>query len=407
MNAVEDRLREALSERAAHSPIAPDAWERTVARSRRRRWTRVGAWSRTNVWSRVLIPAAAAAAVVAVVIGVTVLTGRLGQPAGPGRSPVASAAPTPPPPPGRNDYSMQSAPPVTEVVRIKLIVDGQTTWTFVWFGYLKSDRAEGLVLCTVTDGDGYGGGGGCGPENVPARQVGYSTGPYGSITMGTSIKPVTSVSARLANGRTVPGVVVSGRGFPYKFWAVVRPADQDAQIIFRGAGGAELGHLAMAAVYNTPSRPRRGGIVVFRLPADAKSPFTGTMTAYLFDGRGIGIRGKVVGFWDSNNGSLISNVAASGPPAVVNLGGDYGQHAQQAEFFGYAHQNVARVVLRLADGRQYGGQTFAAWPGSGLRLWAFAVPTRFLIAADQRQDVMTGYDAAGHVVWQQRLGASA
>ena len=67
----------------------------------------------------------------------------------------------------------------------------------------------------------------------------------------------------------------------------------------------------------------------------------------------------------------------------------------------------ARVVLRLADGRQYGAQTFAAWPGSGLRLWAFAVPTRFLIAADQRQDLMTGYDAAGHVVWQQRLGASA
>jgi hypothetical protein len=147
--------------------------------------------------------------------------------------------------------------------------------------------------------------------------------------------------------------------------------------------------------------------VAFRFAAGAKSPFTGGMTAYLFDGRVIGIRGKVVGFWDSNNGSVISNVAASGPPAVVNLGGDYGQHAKQAEFFGYAHQNVARVVLRLADGRQYGAQTFAAWPGSGLRLWAFAVPTRFLIAADQRQDLMTGYDAAGYVVWQQHLGASA
>jgi len=197
---------------------------------------------------------------------------------------------------------MQSAPPVTAVVRVRLTVDGQATWMFVWFGYLKSDRAEGLVLCTVTYGDRYGGGGGCGPENVPARQVGYSNGPYGSITMGTSIRQVTAVSARLANGRTVPGVVVSGRGFPYKFWAVVRPASQDAQIIFRGASGAELGHLAMAAQYPTPSRPHSGGIVAFRYPAGTQEATAGTMTAYLLDGRVIGSRGKVVGFWDSAGG---------------------------------------------------------------------------------------------------------
>ena len=28
MNALEDRLREALAERAAHSPIDPEAWDR-------------------------------------------------------------------------------------------------------------------------------------------------------------------------------------------------------------------------------------------------------------------------------------------------------------------------------------------------------------------------------------------
>ncbi len=44
------------------------------------------------------------------------------------------------------------------------------------------------------------------------------------------------------------------------------------------------------------------------------------------------------------------------------------------EFYGYAHENVTRVVLELPDGRRYGAQTFAAWPGSGLRLWAFPVP---------------------------------
>ena len=42
MNTVEDRLREALRERAGHSPVDPDAWSRTVARSRMRRWRQIG-----------------------------------------------------------------------------------------------------------------------------------------------------------------------------------------------------------------------------------------------------------------------------------------------------------------------------------------------------------------------------
>jgi hypothetical protein len=75
------------------------------------------------------------------------------------------------------------------------------------------------------------------------------------------------------------------------------------------------------------------------------------------------------------------------------------------EFYGYAHESVARVVLRLADGRQYGAQTFAAWKGSGLRLWAFSVPTHLYTSTGPRMDVLMGYDAAGHVVWQLRLGS--
>jgi hypothetical protein len=69
------------------------------------------------------------------------------------------------------------------------------------------------------------------------------------------------------------------------------------------------------------------------------------------------------------------------------------------EFYGYAHQNVTRVVLKLADGRQYGAKTFAAWPGSGLRLWAFPVPASVASAA-LRQSVWVGYNTAGQVIWQ-------
>ena len=86
------------------------------------------------------------------------------------------------------------------------------------------------------------------------------------------------------------------------------------------------------------------------------------------------------------------------------VGGDYQSGVKLAEFYGYAHENVTRVVLRLADGRQYGAQTFAAWKGSGLRLWASSVPNN-LLRVDLGQDVLRGYDTAGQVVWQQRLGA--
>ena len=82
MNTVEDRLREALRERATHAPIDPDAWERTVARVRRP--------VRARTWPRFIVPVAAAAAVVAIIAGATVLTGRGGLGAGPGRSASAS-----------------------------------------------------------------------------------------------------------------------------------------------------------------------------------------------------------------------------------------------------------------------------------------------------------------------------
>ena len=49
-------------------------------------------------------------------------------------------------------------------------------------------------------------------------------------------------------------------------------------------------------------------------------------------------------------------------------------------------------------------QTFAAWPGSGLRLWAFPVPVGTLRSAASR--ALLGYDAAGRVLWQQNFPAA-
>ena len=393
MTTVEDRLRDALRDRAAHCPIDPDAWQQTVARTRRA--------DRSAGWLRFGIPAAAAAAVVAIVVGVAALTGlgglRGGSTATKGATPTASPSGMPAPP-GPDSHAMQQAPPVTAVVPVKLIVGSQTTWTFVWFGYLKNDRAEGIVMCTVTDGAGYHEGGGCEPANVPAHQAGYRNGPCGLITMGTALKQVTAVSARQADGLTVPAVLVSGRGFPYKFWAVSRYYAANNQIIFRGADGAELGQLP-GDQYYCSFRPHSGGITMFRYPADVDGPLPGRIDAYLLNGKVLGVNGTIVVFWDSMNSPAIAGVPASGPPTVVVFTVDtLGSPKPFMEFYGYAHENVTRVVLKLPDGRQYGTQTFAAWPGSRLRLWAFPVPADAAFVS--RHTIWVGYNAAGHVVWQ-------
>jgi hypothetical protein len=90
MSTLEDRLRDALSERADHSPVSPDAWERVLARARRRRrFARDGrAWR-----ARYVVPVLAAAAVAGVIIGANVIVRQIPSPsATPGGATRPSAA---------------------------------------------------------------------------------------------------------------------------------------------------------------------------------------------------------------------------------------------------------------------------------------------------------------------------
>jgi hypothetical protein len=396
MNTIEDRLRDALRERAAQSPVDPDAWTRTVARVRRP--------ARARAWSRVVIPLAAAAAVVAIVVGATVLTGGgHGGSGATGTTPSASPSVTgAPAPPGPGNYLVKSDPPSSAIVPIKLVVGNQTTWTFVWFGRMKTDPGEGIQLCSVTDGGNYYGGGVCASPGLQAQQ-GYVSGA-GSIRLIVSDKQVTSVTAELPNGHSVSGESALGRGFPEKVWLVNPPTEDGATIVMRNAAGQVVKRLSITGQYPTPSQPHSGGIKLFSYPAHSISTTAGTMTAYLLNGSLIGVKGKVVGFWGSDSSSAIAGVPASGPPAVENIGGSWTNGAKVAEYYGYAHANVTRVVLRLPDGRQYSAQTTAGWPGSGLRLWHFAVPVK-AATFEPRQQVILGYDAAGQVVFDKLLSA--
>jgi hypothetical protein len=403
MNTIEDRLRDALRERASHSPVDdPDAWSRTVARSRRRT-VRIGGWS------RFMIPAAAAAAVVAIVVGATALTG--GGPGGPrggsgatgssSASPTASGAPAPP---GPGDYLIQQDPPVSAIIPVKLTTGKQTTWTFVWFGRMKSDPGEGIQVCSVTDGGSYYGSGGCGSPGLQAQQ-GFVEGT-GTIRLIVSDRQVTSVVALLPADRSAAGVVAFGRGFPDKVWLVNFPGQDNATIILRNAAGHVVKQLSITGEYPVPAQPRSGGIALFSYPAGSMAAKAGSVTAYLLPGRLEGIDGQIVGFWQSDSSSVISNVPVSGPQTVVNCGGSWIRGATVVEYFGYAHENVARFVLRLADGRQYSAQTTAAWAGSGVRLWHFAVPVK-AASFEPAGQAMLGYDAAGKVVWDNSVRDSS
>jgi hypothetical protein len=378
MNTVEDRLREALRERARYSPIDPDAWAKTVARTRRARGRARRAPA--GAWSRFLIPAAAAAAVVAIVLGVTALAG---HPGSGGRAPQA-AGPSIPAPLSRNDFLIKQNPPVSEIVKTTISAGGQVKSVYVWFARMKG--GHGTVLCseiwlkqTVDTAV-------CQSVQIPARQAAVFTAADNTVLLGASRVQVASVRAQLPGGLEAAGRVVSGRGFPAKVWLVSSTIEGNAEVVFRDAAGRQIGQLSFAG--GGPCPPAGpGGITVFRNQ-------NGSATAYLVGGR---VEMSSTGVPEA----AFAAQRASGPPDVGVFTSQDGSPPTWLEFYGYAHENVARVTVRLADGRQVGAQTFPGWKGSGIRLWAVPAPASL---SPRLRYVVLAYDAAGHVVWQLTCG---
>jgi hypothetical protein len=117
-----------------------------------------------------------------------------------------------------------------------------------------------------------------------------------------------------------------------------------------------------------------------------------------------------VGFWSRVWGWTISQRLAADPPVLGGLtqpfGDEGGGISTPVAALGYAHADVARVVLR-ADGRQLASAAtvLAGWPGSSLRLWHARLPLDLRQMAVGRVVITaTAYDAAGHVLGQVQLG---
>jgi hypothetical protein len=429
MNGVEERLREALRAHAEGFTAHPDAWRQLAARRRRRGGPR---WSRLS--GPALIPLAAAAAVLAV-IGAAILMVH-GVSGGAGKVPETGVAPTPtatarpPGGPGAGPAGemLTEDPPLSAVVHVRVPgiekkVHGQAERVTSYFWLGRNNPAAwsfqvnpGQQLCNDTVNDSGGGSSGfCWPAPAPGPgHLATVTGSEGvqtdqTIMVGEAVSRVTSVTAVLSDGRTYHGVVATGRGLPGVVWAVSYPWSagvpytKGARLVFRDASGKQVTVLEPHAPAGPPqaAQPASGGVALFSYPASHGEP-AGVVKAYLIHGE--------VGFWSPIWGGVISQRLAADPPALGGLtqpfGSEGGGTSSPVEALGYAHADVARVVLR-ADGRQLASAATAAagWPGSSLRLWHARVPVNLQQTASGRLVVTaTAYDSAGRVLGQVQLG---
>jgi hypothetical protein len=440
MNGVEERLREALRAHAEEFTAHPDAWRQLTARGRRRGGPR-RRWPRFS--GPALVPLAAAAAVLAVIAAAILVAHGVSDGAGKPPETGVTVTPTarpasPSASPGPDQVSggpgagpagelLTEDPPLSAVVHVRVPgiekkVHGQAeqVTSYFWLGRNNPDAWSfqvnpGLQLCNDTVNDTAGGSAGfCWPQSAAGPpHLASVTGSEGvqtdqTIMVGEAVARVRSVTAVLADGRTYPGAVTTGRGLPGVVWAVGYPWSagvpftRGARLVFRDAAGKQVTVLEPHAPVGPPqtSQPSSGGVTLFSYPAGNGEP-AGTVQAYLIHGE--------VGFWSRIWGGAISQRLAAGSPVLGGLTlpfGAGGGNPSPAVALGYAHADVARVVLR-AGGRQLASAATAAagWPGSSLRLWDARVPlTMQQLGTDRAVITATAYDAAGRVLSQVKLG---
>jgi hypothetical protein len=284
----------------------------------------------------------------------------------------------------------------SSVVRVNRGSGASATITSMAFGYgnspMTGQAGRALLFCALTslahrpapNSPGPDGGGNCADASLARGELVRSSGTIMNLQWGLADSQVASVTAVLTNGRRVPGVIVSGRGFPHKAWLVSYPKQEPATLLFSDTAGRQVGKLFIPAYDQDFTVPRSEGIGLFPVKG-------GTMTAYLVKG--------LITFWVDNtwNGGF----PAAGWPAVTGLIGS-GNYWAGDECFGYVHAGVARVVIRPDHGYQREVSTFRpAWPGSGVRFFAVALPRSLFPRQPQDpspRGTVTAYDAAGRVL---------
>lgn len=425
MNTVEDRVRAALTAHATDFTASPDAWQRVQAKGSRRSRSRAQVtWLARH--TQLVIPAAAAATVIAVALGATMLAhGFSGRGSVHGGATSSTPRPSPSGQPLLLPTMERTDRPVSAVISLPA---SSTTRTWFWIGtqsaqyWYPTTTAARLQLCHIVHGE-TGGSGFCWPEPLltpahPAFLVSNDMflGDRYPVITGAVEPGVTSVTAVLPDGQRCAGTVGGGRGFPEQAWTVTCPAPRSpttawkwatgTQLEFADASGHVVARLAATASLRPASayvpRPANGGVTMFRFSGDHGGP-GGSLTAYLVDGH--------VGFYAPTlyPDGAFSPATVSGPPAGGGLpvvaGLTSNDQNKLVKAFGYAHGNVATVVITLPGGGHVTATTFAAWPGSDVRLWQVSIPaSAWPAGAAEPRFPATADNTAGQVVGRFQLG---
>jgi hypothetical protein len=298
MSDIEERLRAALHARAKEFTISPDAWRKTLAR-RGDGSTRTDARGGLVRW---MVPLAAAAAVAAVALALVVEHGQPGLATAGSRTSTASPSPTVIPPSLSPTHApaakgqrvptacgstpaqppayqvtqvtpasmptpaggwFRQAPPVTGIVRVDVSYRGDRSVTYLWFtrqghSVMLEHRIAALLSPAADLNTANWQGGGPLYTSIPPGQQAQQTGSEGNplvtyafglasgqvaaVAMTTG-GPLTGNLVGLFGGSTpVPGLVISGYGFPYQVWMAAFPATPLYEnLVVRNAVGKTIG----------------------------------------------------------------------------------------------------------------------------------------------------------------------
>jgi hypothetical protein len=426
MTALEDRVRAALREHAESFPIDPGAWE--AVRRKAERSPRSGGARRAARMTRArryAVPLVAAVAVAATALTVTDMAGRTHVP--PRGRPGPTAVPTPS---GPSASDLRKAPPVSQIVRLKLGSGTSSVWMYFWRGHLRRYPSMGVVLAhdffELFEGSPPKGGFGgyeavhglsatsavqdAGGEVLMDSARPQRTPPHYWVEYGVAAHGVASVTAVQPGGRRFPGKVATGRGFPYQVWAARYPYGKPTTLVFRDASGRKAGHI-YKPLLSRPAPPLTHGVPVFSYRGEGpvcpvpngttptKCHTRGTVFAYMHSGH--------VEFWSEAGGPFGPDTPINDGPVLSGRWGDYLVFGQ-LEWFGVARAGVAKVTVRLADGRTVSAATFHPNWGTDDRLFAVRMPQDLYgkggVMGGPPHGTATAYDSAGHVLAHVPLG---
>jgi hypothetical protein len=383
MTDLEERVREALRAQAETLTASPDAWHRVAARAGGRPSWLSGSPARQRLADR-LLPLAAAAAVLAVGIGMAVVTEVGGWGAilrGPG--PATARTPQETMSTGQTGPRWSVSACATFPGTVGAPAGGPVEINGLTLGYFRVTNAkpathlDGLWFCAL------------GPGGVATRLPALdgktlaAEAGSGSTHFGAVVRSATSVEAELANGRQVRGTVQAGRGAPYAVWLVKYPVLDTATLVFRNAAGHVLTRLPLdipppVSPLNSPQllppaadqcQSASSQTAAVRVPQVMDGIRVWTYVRFgLQHGSEQLMLCEMTGVADSQDG--FSFFAALPPGQVVRY---VGTLDLTGTLSGTAAPSVTSVTAVLPDGREYGG-TLVKGPGFAYQVWLVSYP---------------------------------